>query len=460
MYIPYHILLSSGEKRPSNLLSNVSTRPANLQEYRDDIEGQSSRQTTLRKRYWDGTLSSQSNANVSMPRECFVLLSELGQPPNFEHETGVDAKTFQNFRWRADSCLWISCATDVTLLEENFELVDFREPHYCAPLNNPANVYITLLVISGILEASRPNAHFAHPYYEYCGHRELRRLLDITKAKERLDEVTNTVMVLSMFETVRLSPRTEIHWSAIKRFVGMRGGIEELPQLVQEAIINADLIQAICYGRTPVFGNTEEPCSRSFPNKHLPAERASYLLSSPLFLYEGEDFSSLARFFADSNIAHTLELILRSTLGVVQQLIDPQQRQDDTAVAASRHMYFQDLADRVAGRSVRTAVYPLMGVNDHQQHSLYAITLVGIAAASKPHERSYFAAQLMRSCLTHGRYQPGILVKHLANFIKLREALSRRLYTQTSEVDDKADTEEAPRASLARRVSLPFRGLN
>lgn len=154
-------------------------------------------------------------------------------PPNSTHATGVDARTFADYRMSTPPCCLgppgpspfpnhhygrrnglttvvaghqkvARCGSYSCYLDEAFVLVGFRQPSYFRPdMSKAACIYIGWLLTAGILDSVRGGAGegeaVAYPYVEYLAVRELQRFVDGAGVKE-LHEVVYPVVILGMFE--------------------------------------------------------------------------------------------------------------------------------------------------------------------------------------------------------------------------------------------------------------------
>ncbi|PGH14977.1 hypothetical protein AJ80_05740 [Polytolypa hystricis UAMH7299] len=377
--------------------------------------------------------------------------NELGQPPCYTHTSGIDANTFKDYLWR--------CSSYSSYLDEGFALVGFRKASYFRPdMTKPACVYIGWLLTSGMIDAFRGTPDIKYPYYEWNAVRELQKFLDMADARA-LHEVVYPVVILGIFDLVRFSPNTKHHLAAVEQFIKVRGGIQNMPQVMQEIVIMTDILQCIFLNTALAFMSVDEPVL------HITTSdtEGNHLLSSPLLLCNDEGFCNV-KDFVDIEQALQLARILGTTFDVISNFYDQGEPLEGIKTPELGYVHLAEIADvpvevsnvsglvvqtcALASRIVVRTIADLTSFDDPANaldmltlfnnlrflrlqswaglpYVYLWVNLVGVSA-STVRERSYFVSEIIRPAFSYGCYQMDAFSTVLKNFIYLKQAIARR----------------------------------
>ncbi|KAK4129672.1 hypothetical protein N657DRAFT_564033 [Parathielavia appendiculata] len=376
-----------------------------------------------------------------------------GAPPKSTHMTGIDARTFQEYLCR--------CGSYTSYLDEGFALVGFRQPSYFRPdLSKAACIYIGWLWTAGVLDASRGTQEIAYPYFEYQAVRELQKFIDGAGGRQ-LHEVVYPVVILAMFELFRFSPRAITHLAAVENFIKTRGGLQQMPDVMQHIVIMADTLQCLTLG-TPLAFSLLGPA----PIMRLMTAdgfvEGDELRSCPLLLCDKEDFS-LAAQYVDPAIHVQLVAVLRAANDSFRQFFLPSAMQNtcgndgrivdaladsptagnnvprlllDTCAFAARIMRrtlsgYLDGFEDPENTSDLLAIYHntrFMGLKAWAglPYVYVWVILIGFAASPDRNMKHHFVAEVVRCAFSYGCYQMEVFQAVIGNFLHLRDALAAR----------------------------------
>ncbi|KAK4175771.1 hypothetical protein QBC36DRAFT_353862 [Triangularia setosa] len=385
-----------------------------------------------------------------------------GPPPLSTHSTGVSSRTFQDYLSR--------CNSYSSYLDQAFVLVGFKQPSYFRPdMSKSACIYIGWLLTAGVLDAYKGRDEMNYPYYEYRAVSELQKFINGAEQRE-LHEVVYPVVVLSIFEMVRFSPRAITHFAAVEMFIKSRGGLKKMPVVMQHLVVMGDMLQAVCLD-TPLAFNILNPVTSLQIMTVGPFEGQQFR-SCPLLICDADEFD-LANQYVQPHIHADLPEVLQSAfdslrcffkipserewennagwqrLGTVDldQVIDQPRTTSnipglflETCALASRIMR-RTLIEGLDGFNDLANKEDVQVIYDHIRFIglkgwvglpyIYVwVNLIGFEASDDARTKSYFVAEVVRCAFSYGCYQMEIFHAILANFLSMRNALKERKFAR------------------------------
>ncbi|KAK0736198.1 hypothetical protein B0T21DRAFT_366465 [Apiosordaria backusii] len=428
------------------------------------VLAKSTRANTGRKR---ATPAATATALVSSRARHAVAASNIrdmcGPPPLSTHSTGVSSRTFQDYLSR--------CNNYSSYLDQAFVLVGFKQPSYFRPdMSKAACIYIGWLLTAGVLDAYKGRDDMNYPYYEYRAVSELQKFIDGAEQRE-LHEVVYPVVVLSMFEMVRFSPRAITHSAAVEMFIKSRGGLKKMPAVMQHLVVMGDMLQCVCLD-TPLAFNVLNPVTALRVITVGPFEGQQFR-SSPLLLCDADEFD-LANQYVHPHIHGDLPEVLQSAFDCLRRFFKiPSEREwendadwqhlgttvdldriiDQPRTTSDIPGLFLETCALAARVMKRTLMEGLDGFDDAANkedvqviydHIRYIglkpwvglpyvyvwVNLIGFEASTDFRTRSYFVAEVVRCAFSYGCYQMEIFHAVLANFLSMRNALKERKFAR------------------------------
>ncbi|CAP61125.1 uncharacterized protein PODANS_3_920 [Podospora anserina S mat+] len=385
-----------------------------------------------------------------------------GAPPLSTHSTGVSARTFQDYLSR--------CNNYSSYLDQAFVLVGFKQPSYFRPdMSKSACIYIGWLLTAGVLDAYKGRDEMNYPYYEYRAVSELQKFIDGAEQRE-LHEVVYPVVVLSMFEMVRLSPRAITHSAAVEMFIKSRGGLAKMPVVMQHLVVMGDMLQGVSLD-APLAFNILNPVTSLRAATVGPFEGQQFR-SSPFLMCDADEFD-LANKYVQPHIHGDLPEVLQSALDSLRRFFKIPSERGWEDEADWQHLGTVDLdriidqpweASDISGLFLETCALTARimrrtllegldafddGANKEDLQVIYEnvrfiglkawvglpyiyvwVNLIGFEASTDIKMKAYFVAEVVRCAFSYGCYQMEIFHAILSNFLSMRNALKERKFAR------------------------------
>ncbi|KAK4202427.1 hypothetical protein QBC40DRAFT_276726 [Triangularia verruculosa] len=403
--------------------------------------------------------SSRARHGVPPPN----IKDMCGPPPLSTHSTGVSSREFQDYLSR--------CNSYSSYLDQAFVLtVGFKKPSYFRPdMSKSACIYIGWLLTAGVLDAYKGRDEMNYPYYEYRAVSELQKFIDGAEQRE-LHEVVYPVVVLSMFEMVRFSPRAITHSAAVEMFIKSRGGLDKMPLVMQHLCVMGDMLQGVCLD-TPLAFNILNPVTSLRVQTVGPFEGQQFR-SCPLLMCDDDEFDH-ANQYVQPHIHGDLPEVLQSAFDALRcffKIPSEHRWENDLNWQDLMHVDLDHVIDQprttadipglfletcaLAARIMRrTLMEGLDGFDDvRNKEDVQAIfdhirfiglkawvglpyiyvwvNLIAFEASTDTKKRSYFVAEVVRCAFSYGCYQMEIFHTILANFLSMRNALKERKFAR------------------------------